>query len=245
MTTRNGTASARFLAQVTCILLTFVGLWSTAAQAQTLVSNVDKSFPPWTISAVNFDHRWSQPFHTGGAEGGYTVDSVVLRFGQLNNHVTIMGEGLAVTIRESIPSTGNRGHPGAVLYTLTNPSSFRHQGLNEFTAPAGATLAANTRYHVVMEYLSSLAIVDWANADPGMDPESADDWRIFTHSYVQTRSGAENVPWPEDRPWTFRTLVRNTIRINGTAGPAEPRPTVSGGSAWRARWMKARTRSSE
>ena len=219
MTNRNGTAPLRCLAQAVCILMTLAGSWSTTAHAESLVSNL--SGRNFTISVMYSMFRWSQPIRTGSVEGGYTLDSVALYFA---NHITSPeSELLSVTIRESIPSTGRIGHPGAVRYTLTNPSSIRLSRLNEFTAPAGAVLEPDTRYHIVVEYSSPEHYVSWSRTHVGMDPGFAEGWDVPRHAYVQRRSVLGS--WLDD--WTIEQGVVHTIVVNGAAGPAEPRPTVS------------------
>ena len=128
-------------------------LFFTTAQAQsviTLVSNTDLSTGTGTTTvgeAGSAQFTQAQTFTTGDNAGGYTLSGV---------RVDIAGNtyGADDTARVSIYTADSDGKPDALKYTLTNPSTVS-DGLNTFTAPAGATLEKETEYAVVVEQTGS------------------------------------------------------------------------------------------
>ena len=131
---------------------------------------------------------WAQSFRTGGFGGGYSLSNVQALVGAL---------GGSPTVRVSIYSDSSR-FPGTSLYVLTSLTD-TSAATDTFTAPAGATLAANTRYWVVFEVTSgsgsvALGTNDTANrgnedADPSMgwsiddlaarSPSEKHGWRVL------------------------------------------------------------------
>ena len=86
----------------------------------------------------------AQAFGTGSHTAGYDLASIVLSLGAAPTGTAT----LTVTVREDAS-----GDPsGTALYTLTTPDPIAADALNIFTAPAGATLDANTTYWVVASY---------------------------------------------------------------------------------------------
>ena len=142
MTVRNGARPFRRLAQTACVLLALVGLAPVPAWAQVedYISNLRSQTFATNQNLVESSRKLSQPFETGSESGGYPLREVVLHLDNFGPRT------IQVTIREN---DGN-GLPGEILYTLTNPASLS-VGENTFTAPGGATLAADTRYHIVAE----------------------------------------------------------------------------------------------
>ena len=80
-----------------------------------------------------------------------------------------------------------------MLYTLTNPGTIA-AGLNEFTAPSGATLDANTTYHVVASFTSATGGPTWARAliSAGLDSGAAEGWDMTT---AYRRSNDRGATW--------------------------------------------------
>ncbi|MDE0137072.1 MAG: SwmB domain-containing protein [bacterium] len=127
----------------------------TAAQQQeatTLVSNTGQSGPVshpvvGVLSSTNW--RAAGSFTTGDHAMGYTLSAVDARIGAVGSSIRTTGSEnvLRATVREifsAVPSP-------TVLYTLTNPASLTANAMNTFTAPAAATLDANTTYALVFE----------------------------------------------------------------------------------------------
>ncbi len=160
-----------------CVLLALAGLWSATAQAQTttFVSNMENR-PPNLFSPVQNDEPRSQPFRTGNATGGYTLHGIALHFSE-HGEGSVESGALSMTLRES----GTGGKPGNILHTLTNPSSVMTSGVNEFTAPQGVVLAADTQYHAVLEYSSDTGEPKWSRANEPL--VSSDGWEIPNSSH--------------------------------------------------------------
>ena len=172
-----------------------------------LVSNVETSAGSFFSDPASSDQSLAQPFLTGSATGGYTLHRIGLRF----NGTPEIGSGLTVTLRENAAG----GSPGNVLHTLTNPDPVMRVGVNEFRAPAGVVLAADTRYHVVLEYSSDSGTPRWSRALPGLDSGSAAGWEI-PRGYRQ----AGGASWASQ-------LHSFVMAVRGTETASEPLPTVA------------------
>ena len=103
-----------------------------AGPVVTLVSNTAQT----TQGESSIFDSIAQQFTTGAA--GYRLSSITARLS------TRTGDALTATLRSSTAA----GLPGSVLHTLASPTL--KDGLNVFTAPSGATLAANTPYFFVL-----------------------------------------------------------------------------------------------
>ena len=184
-------------------------LMATPASAQetvvTLVSNTGQSASgnraPGPVS------HYSQAFDTGSNSPGYNLQSIVLQIG-----TAATGTGtFTVTVREDAS-----GSPAStVLYTLTNPGTIL-VGLNEFTAPSGATLDANTTYHVVTKFSDANTGPAWerANLIDGTDSGAAAGWDINA-AYLRTLDSGTT--WAA--PSSSRTLK---LQVKGSAIPPPP-----------------------
>ena len=92
----------------------------------------------------------AQGFTTGAHSGGYTLISIGFDFGTIASTSTA-GAHLTVTL-----NADSSGEPGAELCTLSDPASFTGDAVNAFDAPETCpTLSANTRYHVVIDRVTS------------------------------------------------------------------------------------------
>ncbi len=154
MTARNGVAPHRRLARAAWVLLALAGLAPAQAQVEDYISNVISTGTGNSNTEITISQSFAQTFRTGSQSGGYPLQEVVLRLDGLDT-----GTGaIRVTIRENSVVDGNNV-PGMTRYTLTNPASLSssNSGRNTFTAPSGATLVANTLYHVVAESTSGTA----------------------------------------------------------------------------------------
>ena len=111
----------------------------------TYVSNIGQSN---SLAAQLFAPR-GQQFTTGGGAAGFYLGSVDLVL------TTAPGNGtLNITVREVNAS----GNPGDLVYALTNPASIG-TGIQNFQAPEGAWLAANTSYFVHLAYQMGAALI--------------------------------------------------------------------------------------
>ena len=196
--------------------LTIIGIFLAAAtlmlgfpapaHAQTvLVSNTGQSNAGQT--PVNpSDH--AQGFTTGQNTLGYSLTSIELGVGVASGSGT-----LTVTVRGDDGS----GDPGGnTLYTLNNPANVA-AGLRTFTAPAGASLSANTQYFVQMVFApnGSASYPQWDNTISTLqDSGSAIGWSIRNERHART---------PGLTGWSSINFTVLQIRVNGQIrAPAAP-----------------------
>ena len=217
------------------MLLALVGLAPVPAQAQVedYISNLRT---PWAavggVNSVTIDgsrRRMAQPFETGSESGGYPLQEVVLLLSR------VAPEGLKVTIRENSVVGGNNV-PGEIpLYTLTSPASLS-DGRNTFTAPPGATLAADTRYYIVAERVEgadSDEIAQWnrlryrGGGAPTID--NAGDWEInFDYQEIVFRIGGGSAQWEDgNQDYALAAAVRGerpkvTVASDGDVTEGSP-----------------------
>ncbi len=176
------------------------------AHAQTvLVSNTGQSNAGQTSVNPN-DH--AQGFTTGQNTLGYSLTSIELGVGVAPGSGT-----LTVTVRGDDGS----GDPGGnTLYTLNNPANVA-AGLRTFTAPAGASLSANTQYFVQMVFApnGSASYPRWDNTTSSLqDSGSAIGWSIRNERHVRT---------PGSTGWGSTNFTVLQIRVNGQIrAPAAP-----------------------
>ena len=196
--------------------LTIIGVFLAAAtlmlgfpapaHAQTvLVSNTGQSNAGQT-SVNPSDH--AQGFTTGQNTLGYSLTSIELGVGVASGSGT-----LTVTVRGDDGS----GDPGGnTLYTLNNPANVA-AGLRTFTAPAGASLSANTQYFVQMVFApnGSASYPRWDNTTSSLqDSASAIGWSIRNERHVRT---------PGSTGWGSTNFTVLQIRVNGQIrAPAAP-----------------------
>ena len=196
--------------------LTIIGVFLAAAtlmlgfpapaHAQTvLVSNTGQSNAGQT-SVNPIDH--AQGFTTGQNTLGYSLTSIELGVGVASGSGT-----LTVTVRGDDGS----GDPGGnTLYTLNNPANVA-AGLRTFTAPAGASLSANTQYFVQMVFApnGSASYPQWDNTTSSLqDSGSAIGWSIRNGRHVRT---------PGSTGWSSINFTVLQIRVNGQIrAPAAP-----------------------
>ena len=196
--------------------LTIIGIFLAAAtlmlgfpapaHAQTvLVSNTGQSNAGQT-SVNPSDH--AQGFTTGQNTLGYSLTSIELGVGVAPGSGT-----LTVTVRGDDGS----GDPGGnTLYTLNNPANVA-AGLRTFTAPAGASLSANTQYFVQMVFApnGSASYPQWDNTTSTLqDSGSAIGWSIRNERHVRT---------PGSTGWGSTNFTVLQIRVNGQIrAPAAP-----------------------
>ena len=115
---------------------------AVAGQAA-LVSNTGQALDAFSNAVVGGANGSSSAlqFTTGANASGYVLGSVQL-------YLSEFGGPDAARVRIYSDSSGN---PGSSLYTLASPSPIVNNAFNTFTAPANATVAKETKYHVVAE----------------------------------------------------------------------------------------------
>ena len=136
---------------------------------------------------------------------------------------------MTVTIRED-----NSGSPSnAVLYTLTTPTTLGAAD-NEYTAPLGAVVSANTTYHMVASYsfLNSESRgprIKTTYLSVGLDPGTASGWNIDATYRIRAHGADDSTAWTEESSIRSITIaVKGTTRNSATNTPATGVPTVSG-----------------
>ena len=115
---------------------------------------------------------YAQGFRTGSNVGGYNLDAVGVYLGQASSRVSL-------TLHVYTAAADNTFD--TLAYTLTSPSSYTNAAVNVFTAPAGAILAADTKYQLVFEESggtnSSDLSIDTTESN-AEDPGRAAGWSI-------------------------------------------------------------------
>ena len=198
---------ARYLCNTTLaagLLLVVAGLLgvSTATNAQTtLVSNTGQDNSLTETVSLN---EFAQAFGTGSHTAGYDLASIVLSLGAAPT-----GTGtLTVTVRADAS-----GDPsGTALHTLTTPDPFAENALKIFTAPAGATLDANTTYWVVASYSANSGGPKWRRTllSNGIDSGGAAGWTIDSPFKTDRRADPDG--------WEVGSSTRALkLQVKGTA----------------------------
>ena len=137
------------------------------------VSNTGQILTSDEILLGNQNKTQSQGFTTGAESGGYSL-------GWVGVHVRRENLEAGETFTVHIYTANASGARDTLVYTLTSPASYTDNAVNRFTAPANATLAANTDYLVVFEGTANLVndfqlrIADSDAEDSG----SATGWSI-------------------------------------------------------------------
>ena len=138
------------------------------------VSNTAQTVAPAVrIILGNTNKRHSQGFRTGAESGGYSLGSVGV---YVDDEDLESGETFTVHIY----TASAVGAIDTLVHTLTSPDSYADDAVNLFTAPADATLAANTDYLVVFEATGNAAN-DFAlgyTVSTSEDSGSATGWSI-------------------------------------------------------------------
>ncbi|MYA68043.1 MAG: hypothetical protein F4Y22_12450, partial [Gammaproteobacteria bacterium] len=138
-----------------------------SSESSTLLSNTGQQEGTVAYSAQSGPVQIGQRIRTGSHAAGYDLDSVVLK-------LVDIGSTPAVTIHGN--SASNEPVLGSTLYTLTNPSTVT-AGLNEFSAPADATLEADTDYWVILSAPGNP--VTWRiTTSTNLDAGAAAGWQI-------------------------------------------------------------------
>ena len=134
---------AGFLDCAAAALILLAALLGAAANAaaDVLVTNLDSTGSTSNTRAMDGEGTdVAQVFRTGANAGGYTLESVVLKF-------FVFPGNFSTKFKVSVWTVNSDGHPDTKQYDLTTPSTTSEPIV--FAAPADATLAANTSYAVV------------------------------------------------------------------------------------------------
>ena len=148
------------------------------AQADTLVSNAGQVSSS-SRAGVTSTQSQAQAFTTGSG-GGYELEAVDVRVGTFS--------GTASDISVSIYSEDS-GDPDSVVHALSNPATIAG-GTRTFTAPAGATLDANTTYFVVVSYTGTVTFQLRVTVVDNEDTGGATGWSI-----ADSRSFGSGTSW--------------------------------------------------
>ena len=198
------TAGAHRLRGAALALGAACALWlagASAAQAQTLVSNIGQTS---VTSQIPRTTDVAQPFRTGGNADGYFLTSIEIRL-QTVTTATLPD----VALRQGSP-TGTKVGGG----NLDKPAAMSTAGQHNYNyaAPAPVTLLPNTTYWVVASG-GSLSTTGWAaSVSTTLDSGSLPGW---TFPGVQIRTGTN----------AFAPLSSNAymlLRVNGTPALTPP-----------------------
>ena len=182
--------SARALAAAALLAL-FGGLALPAtAQAEVLVANFGET--GGVSTTINTSLTYRQGIRTGPGSEPHPLTSIELRVAE----VPPAGNTLTVTVR----SRTSGGQPGAVVATLQPPTSFS-RGTNTFTAQANTTLAANTRYFVVVESDSTHAAKPMVELTRSNRENGVPGWEIdndSSHLKIRVNGTDKGPPYVTD-----------------------------------------------
>ena len=173
------------------------------AQAEVLVSNIDKQSSG--VNSIEVGGALGQRFTTGPGSSPHSLTSIDVKF----DRAPTSTETLTATVRLA----DGDDNPGEVHATL-EPTASIGRGNNRFTVPMGTTLAAETKYFVVIETDG----LGGTNAALDRTSKTAEDgvpgWSIENRRRSEFSGG-----------WSFINGSPFQIRVNGTGtGP----PSVTG-----------------
>ena len=160
-----------------------------------LVSNIGQAA---TSTFTLNQQAWAHSFKTGPNVTGYTLPSIDVKFGAAPNST------VRVRLLEG-------DHGGSLHANLTNPSSLAAGDLT-FAAPAGTTLAASTRYTIVVDSATS-GTLSLASTDT-IDAGGARGWGIGDSGHECASPCSIAAP-----SWSAKASEM-LFRVNGTANPA-------------------------
>ncbi len=196
--------SAGALAAVALLALCGGLALPATAQAEVLVSNIGKTT---TGSGSLFDEL-GQRFTTGRSDASFPLTSIDVKFTTAPSSM----ETLTATVRRADAND----NPGDVHATLTPPSAIV-RGNNTFMALAGTTLAAGTKYFVVIK-TEDVTLGDAVlSATNSSGEDGVTGWTIQNSQRFYQSD-------------TWHSVSGNPlqIRVNGTVPPQTP-PTLKTG----------------
>ena len=186
------------LARATLLCL---ALAADPAHGDVLVSNIDQTS---SFTLANLQDDQAQGFTTGSNSTGYDLTSIQVRFFRGASRDASIG---TVTVTLNISAGPSPGRPGAVLHILSGGAR-PHGGVNTYTAPSGATLAANTQYFVTLEGGDGGPSVTLSN---GEDSTSQSGWSVSNVSRFRNDEISGFIS-----NWDLISTSR-MIRVNGRA----------------------------
>ena len=149
------------------------------AQAQTVTTFVSNTAQEEASASLHVSHRSGiaivQGFTTGSNAGGYTLNAIGI-------HVEASSIANSGEFTANIHAEAVGGGPAAtVLYALTTPWPITAPAVNDFSAPANATLAADTNYFVA--FTGTKDLFDFAffvdrTTSNSEDSGAAENWSI-------------------------------------------------------------------
>lgn len=153
-----------------------------------------------TQSAALSDLRIKALSFTMPAGPGYTLDSVMFRFGNYDP-----GDVVVAQIRDD----AGTGNPGTnVLATLNVPAGLGAANMDYVATPSSAfTLAGGATYWIYVGGVVGGGTFDWKASSPGITPTGV---ATFGLNRFTTNGGSS---------WTASSIL-NTFEINGTLVPA-------------------------
>ena len=191
--------------------LAFATLFAAPAHAQTtFVSNTGQSESSTDVIGKSGILQFvrAQQFTTGGYSGGYVLTEVVVALGAVGSDAVPK-----VSIYSNVvpPLLGDDA-PGSNLDVLTNPGSFSANANNTFTAPAGGTLDANTKYWIVFENENTgdgnSDVYEVSYTDSGSeDSGRSNGWSLRDS---RSRGGATDAITSKS-PGSFRIAIRGKL----------------------------------
>lgn len=199
---------ARIAIAVLVVLMAVAGVETVRGDSHDtpakLVSNTGQ-----TVGGSASTQNSAQQFTTGSSEYGYVLTEVRVRLGQARSNTTTT----YVTV-----NSDSGGSPGAVLSSLSNPSSFTSDAVKNFTLDTPLSLAKDTNYWVVfnvgLNASQGLRLAE--TAFTAEDSDSLTGWSIGDNSLWRTE-GATN--------WNTTADIR-PIHLRGYADVASTDATL-------------------
>ena len=185
--------------------LLYLALAADPAHGDVLVSNIDQT-SSFTLANLQTDDQ-AQGFTTGSNSTGYDLTSIQVRFFRGASRDASIG---TVTVTLNISAGLSPGRPGAVLHILSGGAR-PQRGVNTYTAPSGATLAANTQYFVTLQGGDGGPSVTLSN---GEDSTSQSGWSVSNVSRFRNDEISGFIS-----NWDLISTSR-MIRVNGRARAA-------------------------
>ena len=220
---RGGGGTLAALASLVALVALLLGALPAGAQsATTLVVNTGQT----VAGGANLlfvgpdsgdDFRIALTFQTGDNALGYTLSEVDLRFRSNTNNQN-------ADVKASIFSTTSEREPSSRLYTLTNPATAVANAIGTLTAPANASLSANTAYALVLESTSTKNPEFSVTYSDNEDAASASGWSIDNTVHESNNQGA----WSDITDSAIPLIaVKGAARTTAatTAAPANPDPS--------------------
>ncbi len=210
-------------AALAALAVLVVGDGVPPAQAQqtptVLVSNIEQT------RSLYFAHdaaTLGQGFTTGSQSGGYTLGSIGLLLESTST------EAQRDTIRAELWSAATNGTPDSKLYDLTVPphpitpagTSSTNSARVDFVAPANTTLAASTKYFLVVYTAGTFEMRATRTASDNEDTSSQSGWSIDNSYYFIAQDT------PSGATFSLSTTLTDVyaMSVNAPAEAADPAP---------------------